>query len=865
MTIPTSAKRVVVLEQFAHLDWDWLNFFPYNVDESGQVCNSGYFVNSWVKPAATIYRMAGNLLQSFPGEAYSTCEIGFLRAFAEKFPDEFRQMVARGRVTIVGGAITSPDNLLPPGEAFFRVFLTGLNWMDQQALPWSGMVWIPDDFGHDSQLPVMLAAIGAEGVGFARVPGGSEYMGGLSPDQPQPMAGTILNQDANGVGGLDFWWKGDDGSTAFAHWMPFGYSQGSAISGTSSIDKYLSDNAPGSPSRYVHVPVGNDFMAPVGGTVPPKPPSNELLQWIDEWNGDHPDDYAITASFADYVHWVKQDVASGAVTLKTRTFHGDGGNADTTMFRSNPYFMGFYASRMELKRLHNEAVRLLVGAEVLDAASAAAGMSTVNDRVERFAAAWNDLAPSTHHDYITGTATDCVYKGEQLPLLRSVVEQAASLLEDAVAGIVTNLSPPSTGVAVLNTLGFERTGIVTLDNGGLVWGSAPALGWNIVSGATPPEISPVRLTQDPGSVSFDNGLFRCTIRKDANWGITQLSSNSWPDILGGGTGNTFSLWQDYGSIYSFGYECQNSSFSSQSFTQTAGDVVVQNAGPQRAIVSAPLTLTVGQTKYPYTLQYSVTAGQRYVEISITGAAPANTSVFVNFPLSAAITKIEHGTPYHWDWKTPATFGSGAFRQVFEPTHDFVVPYAGGRILAAILHGGVPAWAINGSTLTGCILRNTPGEGCDGRGAGGSDPDVHTITFALRVPDGLTPAATGLPLREARAYTNPLIGRTAAPGPGRSPLTFGLAAAQENALLTAAKRGSADPSNIYLRVYKPGNTVQTVVVSTPTSPTSISGATAVERSLTPDEEAAFGITYQPPRITFTAAHAVTTLKLSGITG
>lgn len=65
MTIPASAQRVVVLEQFAHLDWDWLNFFPYNIDESWMACNSGYFGPSWVKPAATIYRMAGNLLRSF--------------------------------------------------------------------------------------------------------------------------------------------------------------------------------------------------------------------------------------------------------------------------------------------------------------------------------------------------------------------------------------------------------------------------------------------------------------------------------------------------------------------------------------------------------------------------------------------------------------------------------------------------------------------------------------------------------------------------------------------------------------------------------------------------------------------------------
>lgn len=862
MNIPTAAKRVVVLEQFAHLDWDWLNFFPWNVDLSGTVCDTVYF--SWspntVKPAATVYRMAGNLLQSFGDYAYSTCEIGFLRAFAEKFPNEFRQMVAGGRLTIVGGAITSPDNLLPPGEAFFRAFLTGLNWMDEQVLPWSGMVWIPDDFGHDSQLPVMLAAIGAQGVGFARVPGA--YLGNLTRDQPQPMAGDILNQDANGVGGLDFWWKADDGSTMFAHWMPNGYSQGSDWSGTSQISGYLNANEPGSPSRYVHVPVANDFMPPIGGAVPPTPPSPDVLTWAAEWNASHPDDYALIASFADYVRWVKEDIDSGAVTLKTRTFHGDGRNADTTMFRSNPYFMGFYASRMEIKRLHNEAVRRLVAAEVLDAASVTAGIRPGEDVVGRFAAAWNDLAPSTHHDYITGTANDCVYTGEQLPLLQSVVDQATSLLDDIADGIVANLEPTAVGAVVLNTLGFARSGVVDLPNGGRVWGNAPQLGWNVVGGATPSGISLVRAMEEPGQVTLDNGLIHVVIRQDANWGITTLSSNGFPAILGG-TGNTLSVWGDGGSIYSFGYECSSSPFSRLTITQAAGGVATEGNGSLRATAKAQLTLTVGGKTYPYVLQYGLTAGERYVEIAITGAAPAGTSVMVHFPFRETIAKIEHGTPYHWDWKTPASFGTGRFQRVFEPTHDFVLPYgAGGQPLGAIWHGAVPAWAIDDATLLGCILRNTPGDGCDPRGANGSDPDVHTITFALRVRDNLTGAATGLPLREARAYTNPLIGRFTASTVGHARAQHTVASSSPDTLITAIKRGSTVPSDLFLRVYKPGNDVTRAVVSTAEIPSAVTGATALERRLSPEEEAALGITFQSPFLNFTATRAVTTLKLAG---
>jgi hypothetical protein len=36
-------------------------------------------------------------------------------------------------------------------------------------------------------------------------------------------------------------------------------------------------------------------------------------------------------------------------------------------------------------------------------------------------ATWMNLSPSTHHDFITGTATDYVYHGEQQPLLARAI------------------------------------------------------------------------------------------------------------------------------------------------------------------------------------------------------------------------------------------------------------------------------------------------------------------------------------------------------------------------------------------------------------------------------------------------------------
>jgi hypothetical protein len=51
-----------------------------------------------------------------------------------------------------------------------RNYLTGLLWMRTENITWSETVWLPDDFGHDSQLPVLLDALGAKAVGISRLP-----------------------------------------------------------------------------------------------------------------------------------------------------------------------------------------------------------------------------------------------------------------------------------------------------------------------------------------------------------------------------------------------------------------------------------------------------------------------------------------------------------------------------------------------------------------------------------------------------------------------------------------------------------------------------------------------------------------------
>ena len=79
----------------------------------------------------------------------------------------------------------------------------------------------------------------------------------------------------------------------------------------------------------------------------------------------------------------------------------------------NPYWMGFYATRPNVKRTCNRLVRKLVLAEKL---AFHTNLSTSTPSKDLHSA-WSLVAVSNHHDFITGTTPDRVYQDEQLPWL----------------------------------------------------------------------------------------------------------------------------------------------------------------------------------------------------------------------------------------------------------------------------------------------------------------------------------------------------------------------------------------------------------------------------------------------------------------
>ncbi|MCZ7630868.1 MAG: hypothetical protein M5U19_18305 [Microthrixaceae bacterium] len=97
------------------------------------------------------------------------------------------------------------------------------------------------------------------------------------------------------------------------------------------------------------------------------------------------------------------------------------GSLPTIEADPNPYWMGFYATRGDLKTRCKELGRRLVAIDANEAAAVIHGVdSTVTPTTQR--PAWWTAATSNHHDFVTGTSPDRVARKEQAAWLAAAIE-----------------------------------------------------------------------------------------------------------------------------------------------------------------------------------------------------------------------------------------------------------------------------------------------------------------------------------------------------------------------------------------------------------------------------------------------------------
>lgn len=850
LNIPQDAKEVMIVSQSSHWDIDWQStFYTY--------------YNNNVDP---IIKKALDMLDANKGYYYSICEIAFLKQYWDDHPEDHARILKYlkdGQLRIVGGGLTSPDTNLPTGEAIIMDWFYGNLWLYEIAGLKPITAWQPDSFGHASSLPDILSSLGYRYVGFSRIPGAAEtgqwYY--TLPPTPGSFADTLSQ-----TGSLDFVWKGIGGGEIIAHFLRGGYGDGDILYTTpfsttaidSAFDNLIHQLKPVSPTGYMFLPVGSDFM----------PPDMYLPQQIAIWNSTMYSStgvYITLATFEDY--------------MKLISFHLDRIPAYTANL--NPYFTGYYGSRPELKKLAREVTYGLEAAQLYSIIARNAGYTYPSDS---FDSVWELFLRSNHHDFIPGTSTNNVYYNEQIPLLLNSLTSTTLLEQSATTYIARSVNTSSVSgipVVVFNPSGFVRSdvavvsfsfstpGINTIimqDQSGnqvpsqvissskyndgsyqkvtieFYADNLPSLGYatyTAITNGTATNNSGVTVAEDAqGNIILSNKYETVVLGKNAGYAITSIIDSVTATQMISGPSNDIVYYKDTGDLWSIGSEPDsaivtgNGEFTKvYALSQTTSNFTTVTAnGPLFAQIEIHTDGIYG----PVVRTYTVYSTLNRIDITTTLSAPTGTTVAAVFS-----TDIVNGVDHI---AIPYGIQQEPFQSMYTPSFwpgvewvDLMDPSSNKGV--AIFDLGTEMWAFDASgNITLGLVRNPllTGGSCLDKGLCASDNDTHTMNYAIM------PHASGAFFTpEGYAFSAPLTAVVTTKHTGVLPASYSLAFTSGNALITGVKLAKNN-SGVVLRLFRltpdpaqvtvdysggnPGGTVITNSYETPIGKPVIDGST-----------------------------------------
>ncbi len=378
-----------------------------------------------------------NLLDSNPDYAYFMLDgqTIVLEDYLEIRPEreaDLRRHIQSGRL-LVGPWYVLPDQFLISGEAHIQNMLRGIQISKKFGEPMM-VGYIPDPFGHISQMPQILRGFGIDSAVFWR---------GVGPK---------INQ-------IEFIWEAPDGSTVDAIHLPNGYATGLALNGgwdaafrqIENVKSFLIDKAA---SGYVLMMNGDDH-------VEPNPNLPQILKEVQTR-------LAAKGKNFEFVHTTLPQylaaVRSTGVYDRPETPRQKGEVRDSQL----AYLLhGVLSTRMWIKQLNAKIENLLereVGPLLAWGASLPADLPAPEYDLASlrglYNTAWKLLLQNDPHDSICGCSIDQVHE-EMKPRYAMAEQIAENLKREGQRRIAQNLD---TKALIEKAQGDERAVPVVVFN-----------------------------------------------------------------------------------------------------------------------------------------------------------------------------------------------------------------------------------------------------------------------------------------------------------------------------------------------------------------------------------------------------------------
>jgi alpha-mannosidase len=388
------AARTFFVMPHSHIDVEWYWTFATTREWTADILNK-----------------ALALMRRDPEYRFTQDQVVLVKSYWEGLGAEdrvfFKQMVAEGRLAIVGGMYVQPEVAEPSGEALVRQILVGQRWLETTLGVRARCGWLIDTFGQIPQLPQILRLAGYDAYVFWR---------------DIPLDYPIDSLPA------DFYCESPDGTGILTHWLAGGYSFNNGL---------IRAIAEHSRMENVLVPYGSDVSRP------------------------RADSAAIQRDVATRMD--KLGIAGGRLRVATAIEYFEAlreapGPLPVVRLDFNPPqraqdLRGTYDNRIELKKRNRSAEQALYSAECLAAMASVGGHAYPAATLDEL---WEKLLFTHFHDIIGGSHSDPVNLGA-MERLAAVLTGAEAMSAVSLRQVVPGAGGSGDWFIAFNTLSVARS------------------------------------------------------------------------------------------------------------------------------------------------------------------------------------------------------------------------------------------------------------------------------------------------------------------------------------------------------------------------------------------------------------------------
>jgi alpha-mannosidase len=367
-------------------------------------------------------------------------EVDYLKPFWDLHP-EYREvltnLVAAGRVEIMGGTYNEPNTNLTGSETTIRNLVYGVGYQRDVLGADPHTAWQLDVFGHDPQFPGLVAEAGLSSTSWAR---GPFHQWGPILSKFNEAGGDARNMQFP----AEFEWLSPSGKGVLTHYMPNHYSAGWWMDSSATLadaeravyDLFLALK-PAAATKNTLLPVGTDYT----------PPNKWVTEIHRDWNARYIWPRFVCGNPRDFFAAVRAELDNRELSPSPQTRD------------MNPIYTGKDVSYIDTKQAQRAAETAATDAEKLASFASLLGLGTyphtAMDKV------WRQLAYGAHHDAITGSESDQVYI-DLLTGWREAHDLADQVRTNALTALLAHTDTTGAGkaVTITNTLAFPRTDLV---------------------------------------------------------------------------------------------------------------------------------------------------------------------------------------------------------------------------------------------------------------------------------------------------------------------------------------------------------------------------------------------------------------------